>query len=65
MKKGKKSAEFPDENVLGPIRARLSDSNYNGGNIALRGKTEAFTLDRLLGYASKFRPNLKIKILAA
>ena len=31
----------------------------------LRGKIESFTLDRLVGYAEKLHPGLKIKIVAA
>src|SRR5581483_4751516 len=31
----------------------------------LRGKFDSFTLDRLVGYAEKLHPGLKIKIVAA
>jgi predicted XRE-type DNA-binding protein len=31
----------------------------------LRGKIESFTLDRLIGYAEKLHPSLKVRISAA
>jgi predicted XRE-type DNA-binding protein len=42
---------------LGVDEARISD--------LLRGKTESFTLDRLIGYAEKLHPKLRILISAA
>lgn len=42
---------------LGVDEARISD--------LLRGKTESFTLDRLIGYAEKLHPGLRIQISAA
>ena len=31
----------------------------------LRGKIEGFTLDRLIGYAEKLHPRLKVQVIAA
>lgn len=31
----------------------------------LRGKIEGFTLDRLIGYAEKLHPRLRVKVIAA
>ncbi|TAK08039.1 MAG: hypothetical protein EPO39_05280 [Candidatus Manganitrophaceae bacterium] len=48
------------KNIAGQIgidESRISD--------ILRGKIESFTLDRLVGYAEKLHPGLKIKIVAA
>jgi predicted XRE-type DNA-binding protein len=42
---------------IGVDESRISD--------ILRGKTESFTLDRLIGYAEKLLPGLKLQILAA
>lgn len=42
---------------LGVDESRISD--------LLRGKTESFTLDRLIGYAEKLHPGLRIQIIAA
>ena len=42
---------------LGVDESRVSD--------LLRGKTESFTLDRLIGYAEKLHPKLRILISAA
>lgn len=42
---------------LGVDESRISD--------LLRGKTESFTLDRLIGYAEKLHPGLRIQISAA
>ena len=42
---------------LGVDESRISD--------LLRGKIESFTLDRLIGYAEKLHPGLRIKIIAA
>jgi len=42
---------------LGIDASRMSD--------ILRGKIDSFTLDRLLGYAEKLHPRLKLKIVAA
>lgn len=102
---------WPDEKDLAPIRERLSDPNYEGGNLALdpnapetdrakyelcqliaryrrendllqkdiaekigadesrvseilRGRIGSFTLDRLIGYAEKLMPKLRIHISA-
>ena len=42
---------------IGVDESRISD--------ILRGKIESFTLDRLIGYAKKLHPQLKIEIRAA
>ena len=42
---------------LGVDESRISD--------LLRGKTDSFTLDRLIGYAEKLHPKLRILITAA
>lgn len=42
---------------LGVDESRISD--------LLRGKVESFTLDRLIGYAEKLHPGLRIRIIAA
>lgn len=42
---------------LGVDESRISD--------LLRGKTESFTLDRLIGYAERLHPGLRIEITAA
>ena len=42
---------------LGVDESRISD--------ILRGKIESFTLDRLIGYAEKLHPRLKVQVIAA
>ncbi|MEO5971149.1 MAG: XRE family transcriptional regulator [Bdellovibrionia bacterium] len=42
---------------IGVDESRISD--------LLRGKIETFTLDRLLGYAEKLHPGIKVQIIAA
>jgi predicted XRE-type DNA-binding protein len=42
---------------IGVDESRISD--------LLRGKIESFTLDRLIGYAEKLHPGLKLQIIAA
>ena len=42
---------------LGVDESRISD--------ILRGKIEGFTLDRLIGYAEKLHPRLKVQVIAA
>lgn len=42
---------------IGVDESRISD--------LLRGKIESFTLDRLIGYAEKLHPGLRIQIIAA
>jgi len=42
---------------IGVDESRISD--------ILRGKIESFTLDRLIGYAEKLHPGLKLQIIAA
>jgi predicted XRE-type DNA-binding protein len=42
---------------IGVDESRISD--------LLRGKIESFTLDRLIGYAEKLHPGLRIQIFAA
>jgi predicted XRE-type DNA-binding protein len=42
---------------IGVDESRISD--------ILRGKIESFTLDRLIGYAEKLHPGLKLQIVAA
>ena len=42
---------------IGIDESRMSD--------ILRGKIESFTLDRLIGYAEKLHPGLKLQIIAA
>ncbi len=42
---------------IGVDESRISD--------ILRGKFESFTLDRLIGYAEKLHPGLKVQIVAA
>lgn len=42
---------------LGVDESRVSD--------LLRGKIESFTLDRLIGYAEKLYPGLRVEIIAA
>ena len=108
----RKKEAFPDEKTLRRIRDKLSDVNYQGGNLALpvnatevdrakyqlcqliakyqrehellqkeiaekigvdqsrisdilRGKFESFTLDRLISYAEKLHPGLRVQISAA
>ena len=108
----RKKEAFPDEKTLRRVRARLSDVDYPGGNLALparateverakyqlcqligkyqrehgllqkeiakrigvdesrisdilRGRFESFTLDRLIGYAEKLHPGLRVEIKAA
>ncbi len=108
---GRKKA-FPDQATLKRIREKLSDPNYQGGNLAppenatevdrtkyqlcqliakyqrehgflqnaiarkigvdesriseiLRGKIQSFTLDRLIGYAEKLHPGLKVRVIVA
>lgn len=112
MKSLRRKKAFPDEVTLKRIRERLSDPNYEGGNLALpknateldrakyqlcqliaryqrehgllqkyvakkigvdesrisdilRGKIESFTLDRLISYAEKLHPGLKVRVIAA
>ena len=42
---------------LGVDESRISD--------ILRGKIESFTLDRLIGYAEKLHPKLRVQVIAA
>lgn len=42
---------------IGIDESRISD--------ILRGKIDSFTLDRLIGYAEKLHPGLKLQIIAA
>ena len=42
---------------IGIDESRISD--------ILRGKIQSFTLDRLIGYAEKLHPGLKLQIIAA
>jgi predicted XRE-type DNA-binding protein len=42
---------------IGVDESRISD--------ILRGKIESFTLDRLIGYAEKLHPGLKVQVIAA
>lgn len=112
MKARKPKHDLPSEAKLKPIREKLSDLHYTGGNLALpahasevdrakyelcqiiakfqrehrlmqkdiaeklgvddsrisdilRGKIEGFTLDRLVSYAEKLHPGLKVRITAA
>ncbi len=112
MKAVQKKRVFPDARRLARIRERLSDPDYQGGNVALadaagevdrakyqlcqliakyqreqgllqkdiarqigvdesrisdilRGRIEGFTLDRLIGYAKKLHPGLRLRIIAA
>lgn len=107
-----KKEVFPDDKTLKRMRDKLSDPDYEGGNLALpagasevdrakyqacqliakyqrehgwmqkevaaklgvdesrvsdllRGKIESFTLDRLIGYAEKLHPGLRVLISAA
>ena len=107
-----KKEAFPDERTLRRVRDKLSDVNYQGGNLALpanatevdrakyqlcqlivkyqrergllqkeiaakvgvdesrisdilRGRVESFTLDRLISYAEKLHPGLRVQISAA
>lgn len=41
---------------IGVDESRISD--------ILRGKIESFTLDRLIGYAEKLHPGLKVQVIA-
>lgn len=108
----KKKNPFPDTKVLERIREKLSDPEYQGGNLALpdsasgvdrakyeicqliaryqrehdllqkdvarqlgvdesrisdilRGRIQGFTLDRLIGYAEKLHPGLRVEVIAA
>ncbi len=108
---GRKKA-FPGDSTLKRIRERLSDPQYQGGNLALpenateverakyqlcqliaryqrehgllqkdlaqkvgvdesriseilRGKIESFTLDRLINYAERLHPGLRVRVIAA
>ena len=108
----RKKEVFPDEKTLRRVQDKLSDVNYQGGNLALpanaseverakyqlcqligkyqrehellqkeiaekigidesrisdilRGKFENFTLDRLIRYAEKLRPGLRVQISAS
>ena len=108
----RKKEAFPDEKTLRRVRGKLSDVNYQGGNVALpanatevdrakyqlcqiiakyqrehgllqkvvakkigvddsrisdilRGRFESFTLDRLVSYAEKLHPGLRVQISAA
>ena len=108
----RKKEAFPDEKTLRRVRDKLSDVNYQGGNLALpanateverakyqlcqliakyqrehgllqkeiaekigidesrisdilRGKFASFTLDRLISYAEKLHPGLRVQIDAA
>lgn len=112
MKSSRTKEAFPDKTTLKRIRGKLSDPNYQGGNLALpehatevdrakyqlcqliakyqrehgllqkdvaarigvdesrisdilRGKIESFTLDRLINYAEKLQPGLRVQIIAA
>jgi predicted XRE-type DNA-binding protein len=112
MKAAREKRAFPDARELARIRARLSDPDYQGGNIALpdsvgevdrakyqlcqliaryrrehgllqkdiarqigvdesrisdilRGRIEGFTLDRLIGYAQRLHPGLRVQVTAA
>ena len=112
MKSSRSKQAFPVQRVLKRVRDRLSDPEYQGGNLALpadasevdraklqtcqliakyqrengllqkdiaekigvdesrisdilRGRIEGFTLDRLIGYAEKLHPGLRIQIIAA
>lgn len=105
----RKKEEFPVEKTLKRAREKLSNLNYQGGNLALpaiasatdhakyqlcqiiakyqrehhllqkelaemigvddsrvsdilRGKIESFTLDRLISYAEKLHPRIKVQI---
>ncbi len=42
---------------IGVDESRISD--------ILRGKIESFTLDRLIGYAEKLHPGLRVQFIAA
>jgi predicted XRE-type DNA-binding protein len=42
---------------IGVDESRISD--------ILRGKIESFTLDRLIGYAEKLHPGLRVHVIAA
>jgi predicted XRE-type DNA-binding protein len=108
----RKKEAFPDEKTLRRVRDKLSDTNYQGGNLALpshateaerakyqicqliakyqrehrllqkeiadkigvdesrisdilRGRIGSFTLDRLISYADKLHPGLRVQISAA
>lgn len=110
-KKSKKD-HFPDATTMKRVREKLSDKNYEGGNLALpddasevdrakyrlcqliaryqrehdlsqrglakklgvdeariseivRGRIDGFTLDRLIDYAVKLNPTVKVEITAA
>ena len=112
MRSTKSKNAFPDDSTLKRVRDKLSDLNYQGGNLALpaaatevdrakyqlcqliaryqrehglmqkdvaekigvdesrisdllRGKIESFTLDRLIGYAEKLHPGLRVQIVGA
>ena len=108
----RKKEAFPNEKTLRRVRDKLSDVNYQSGNLALpanateaerakyqlcqligkyrrehgllqkeiakkigvdesrisdilRGNLESFTLDRLISYAEKLHPGLRVEISAA
>jgi len=112
MKAVRRKTVFPNAKVLARIREKLSDPNYEGGNVALpetasevdrakyqlcrliaryqrehsllqkdiarrigvdesrisdilRGRIEGFTLDRLISYAERLHPRLRVKVIAA
>jgi predicted XRE-type DNA-binding protein len=112
MKAKRRKSVFPDPKALAYIREKLSDPNYQGGNVALpesasevdrakyqicqliaryqrehallqkdiarqlgvdesrisdilRGRIEGFTLDRLIGYAERLHPGLRVQVIAA
>jgi predicted XRE-type DNA-binding protein len=112
MKAPRKKSAFPDSKALARIRKRLSDPNYQGGNVALpesasevdrakyqicqliaryqrehgllqkdlarrigvdesrisdilRGRIGGFTLDRLISYAERVHPGLRVEVIAA
>lgn len=112
MKAVRKKTVFPNTKTLVRIRERLSDPDYQGGNVALpdsagevdrakyqicqliaryqrehgllqkdiarqigvdksrisdilRGRIEGFTLDRLIGYAQRLHPGLRVQVIAA
>jgi predicted XRE-type DNA-binding protein len=112
MKAVQRKRVFPNAKALARIRERLSDPDYQGGNVALsdsagevdqakyqlcqliakyqrehgllqkdiarqigvdesrisdilRGRIAGFTLDRMIGYAKKLHPGLRVRVIAA
>ena len=112
MKAVRRKNVFPGPKGLARIRERLSDPNYQGGNVALpesasevdrakyqicqliaryqrehvllqkdiarqigvdesrisdilRGRIAGFTLDRMIGYAKKLHPGLRVRVIAS